>query len=52
MKTFLSRRRNLIGTAVAVVLLLGSAGIGILYYMVFAGSAPQKLALSSPAPSS
>ena len=52
MKTFLSRRRNLIGTAVAVVLLLGAAGIGILYYMVFASSSPQKLALSSPAPSS
>jgi polyisoprenoid-binding protein YceI len=52
MKTFLSRRRNLIGAAVAGVLLLGALGIGILYYVVFAGSSPQKLALSSPAPSS
>ncbi|HEV2012983.1 MAG TPA: YceI family protein [Candidatus Dormibacteraeota bacterium] len=51
MKTFFSHRRNLIGTAVAGVLLLGAVGIGIIYYAVFAGSAPQKLALSSPTPS-
>jgi polyisoprenoid-binding protein YceI len=52
MNTFFSHRRNLIGAAVAGVLLLGALGIGILYYAVFAGSAPQKLALSSPTPSS
>jgi polyisoprenoid-binding protein YceI len=52
MNTFFSHRRNLIGAAVAGVLLLGALGIGILYYAVFAGSSPQKLALSSPTPSS
>ncbi len=51
MKTFLSPRRNLIGAAVAGVLVLGALGLGILYFVVFAGSSPQKLALSSPAPS-
>jgi polyisoprenoid-binding protein YceI len=31
-------------------LLLGAAGIGMVYFVVFAGSSPQKLALSSPTP--
>jgi len=52
MKSFLSNRRKLITAAVAAGLLLGAAGVGILYMAVFAGSSPQKLALSSPTPSS
>ena len=47
----MSNRRAVIGTIVAGVLALGVAGIGILYFAVFAGSSPQKLALSSPTPS-
>ena len=51
MKTFFSHRRNLIGAALAGVLLLGALGWGLLYAVVFAGSVPQRLALSSPTPS-
>jgi polyisoprenoid-binding protein YceI len=45
-------RRNIITAAVAGGLLLGAVGVGVLYFAVFAGSSPQKLALSSPTPSS
>jgi polyisoprenoid-binding protein YceI len=41
-----------ITTAVAGALLLGAIGVGVLYFMVFAGSSPQKLVLSSPTASS
>jgi polyisoprenoid-binding protein YceI len=51
MKSVLSNRRNLIAGAVAGVLVLGAAGVGVLYFAVFAGSSPQKLTLSSPAAS-
>lgn len=51
MKSFLSNRRNVITVAVAGALVLGAAGVGVLYVAVFAGSSPQKLALSSPEPS-
>ena len=52
MKSFLSSRRNVISSAVAAALVLGAVGFGLLYLVVFAGSSPQKLALSSPTPSS
>ena len=45
-------RRTLIAAVVGGGLILGAAGLGLLYFVVFAGSSPQKLALSSPAPSS
>lgn len=44
----MSNRRRLIATVVAGGLLLGAVGIGIVYFVVFAGSSPAKLALSSP----
>ncbi len=47
----MNKRRTLIAALVAGALTLGAAGVGILYFVVFAGSSPQKLALSSPAPS-
>ena len=47
----MNNRRTLIAAVVAGVLTLAVAGVGILYFVVFAGSSPQKLALSSPAPS-
>jgi polyisoprenoid-binding protein YceI len=47
----MNTRRTLIAAIVAGALVLGAAGVGILYFVVFAGSAPQKLALSSPTPS-
>src|SRR5256886_13424615 len=47
----MNNRRTLIATIVAGALILGAAGLGILYFVVFAGSSPQKLTLSSPAPS-
>jgi polyisoprenoid-binding protein YceI len=47
----MNNRRTLIAAVVAGVLILGAAGVGIVYFVVFAGSSPQKLALSSPAPS-
>ena len=52
MKGFLSNRRNVITTAVAGALVLGAAGVGVLYLAVFAGSSPSKLTLSTPTPSS
>src|SRR5438128_2263154 len=48
MKTFFSQRRNMIGTAIVGALVLGALGVGILYLVVFPGSSPQKLTLSSP----
>jgi polyisoprenoid-binding protein YceI len=43
------RHRNIVIAAViAGALALGVAGIGVAYFVVFAGSSPQKLALSSP----
>jgi len=47
----MNNRRALIAPIVAGALLVGAAGIGIVYFVVFAGSSPQKLALSSPTPS-
>jgi polyisoprenoid-binding protein YceI len=47
-----SNRRPLIAAAVAGGLALGAAGLAVVYFVVFAGSSPQKLALSSPTPSS
>src|SRR5712691_7175427 len=47
----MNNRRALIAAIVAGALLVGAAAIGIVYFVVFAGSSPQKLALSSPAPS-
>jgi polyisoprenoid-binding protein YceI len=52
MKSFLTKRRNVIAAVVAAGLVLGAVGVGLLYLVVFAGSSPQKLALSSPAASS
>jgi polyisoprenoid-binding protein YceI len=43
-------RRAIISAAVAGGLVLGAAGVGLLYFAVFAGSSPQKLALDSPSP--
>ena len=42
--------RTLIAAAVAGGLTLAAAGVGVAYFVVFAGSSPQKLALSSPTP--
>src|SRR6266849_2974401 len=47
----MNSRRTLIAAVVAGVLIVGAAGVGIVYFVVFAGSSPQKLTLSSPAPS-
>ena len=47
----MNNRRAVIAAIVAGALLVGAAGIGIVYFVVFAGSSPQKLALSSPTPS-
>jgi len=47
----MNNRRTLIAAGVAGALILGAAGVGILYFAVFAGSSPQKLVLSSPTPS-
>lgn len=43
-------KRTLIAALVAGGLTLGAAGVGVAYFVVFAGSSPQKLALSSPTP--
>ena len=43
-------KRTLIAAVVAGLLTLGAAGVGVAYLVVFAGSSPQKLALSSPTP--
>src|SRR5437667_2329220 len=48
----MNNRRTLIAAIVGGALILGAAGVGIIYFVVFAGSSPQKLALSLPAPSS
>ena len=47
----MNNRRTLIAAVVAGALILGAASVGVLYFVVFAGSSPQKLALSSPTPS-
>jgi len=47
----MNNRRTLIAAIVGGALILGAAGVGIVYFVVFAGSSPQKLALSSPTPS-
>src|SRR3984893_7131241 len=47
----MNNRKTLIAAAVAGVLIVGAAGVGIAYFVVFAGSSPQKLALRSPTPS-
>jgi polyisoprenoid-binding protein YceI len=47
----MSNRRTVITAVLAGGLALGAAGVAVLYFVVFAGSSPQKLALSSPAPS-
>jgi len=47
----MNNRRTLIAAIVGGALIVGAAGLGILYFVVFAGSSPQKLTLSSPAPS-
>src|SRR5437870_10612570 len=47
----MNNRRTLIAAIVGGALLLGAAGLGIIYFVVFAGSSPAKLALSSPTPS-
>src|SRR6202022_2742570 len=44
----MNNRRTLIAAVVAGALILGAAGVGVLYFVVFAGSSPQKLALTSP----
>ena len=44
-------RRTLIAAILAGGLTLGAAAVGVAYFVVFAGSSPQKLALSSPTPS-
>jgi polyisoprenoid-binding protein YceI len=46
----MSTRRTLIAAVVGGGLALGAAGVAVLYFVVFAGSSPQKLALSSPTP--
>jgi polyisoprenoid-binding protein YceI len=46
----MNNRRTLISAIVGGGLLLGAAGVGIVYFVVFAGLSPQKLALSSPTP--
>src|SRR5437016_7068526 len=43
-------RRTLIAAIIAVGLTLGAAAVGVAYFVGFAGSSPQKLALSSPTP--
>ena len=43
-------RRTLIAVILASGLTLGAAGVGVAYFVVFAGSSPQKLALGSPTP--
>jgi polyisoprenoid-binding protein YceI len=43
-------RRTLIAAVLAGGLTLAAAAVGVAYFVVFAGSSPQKLALSSPTP--
>lgn len=42
--------RTLIAALVAGGLTLGAVGVGVAYFVVFAGSSPQRLSLSSPTP--
>ncbi|HEX9096606.1 MAG TPA: YceI family protein [Candidatus Dormibacteraeota bacterium] len=46
----MNNRRTLMAAIVGGGLLLGAAAMGIIYFVAFAGSSPQKLALSSPTP--
>jgi polyisoprenoid-binding protein YceI len=46
----MNNHRTLIAAILGGGLLLGAAGLGFVYFVVFAGSSPQKLALSSPTP--
>src|SRR6202795_3215610 len=46
----MNNRRTLIAAIVGGGLLAAAAAMGIVYFVVFAGSSPQKLALGSPAP--
>jgi polyisoprenoid-binding protein YceI len=46
----MNNRRTVIAAVLAGGLALGAAGVAVLYFVVFAGSSPQKLALSSPTP--
>jgi polyisoprenoid-binding protein YceI len=46
----MNNRRTLITAIVGGGLLLGVAGVGIVYFVIFPSSSPQKLALSSPTP--
>jgi len=47
----MNNRRRLIAALVAGGLLVAVAAVGIIYLVIFPGSSPQKLALSSPTPS-
>ncbi|HXN03104.1 MAG TPA: YceI family protein [Candidatus Dormibacteraeota bacterium] len=47
----MNNRGTIIAAVLAGGLALGAAGVAVLYFVVFAGSSPQKLALSSPTPS-
>ena len=46
----MSNRTTLVAALVVGALAVGGAGVGVAYFVVFAGSSPQKLALSSPTP--
>src|ERR1700738_3559159 len=47
----MNNRRTLIAAIVGGALILGAAGVGIIYFVVFAGSSHPKLAPSSAPPS-
>jgi polyisoprenoid-binding protein YceI len=47
MNHLLKNPRGLIGAAGAAILLIGALGVGFVYFVVFPGSAPKKLALSA-----
>src|SRR5437879_5029140 len=49
---YMNNRRTLITAVVGGGLLLGAAGVGIVYFLIFPSSSPQKLALSSATPTS
>ena len=46
MRDRLGNRRGLIAAAGAIVLVVGAAGVAIIYLVIFPGAAPRKLALS------